>query len=72
MTKNVGKRDALLRFALVIVIMAMIFQTDIQSPLAIILIVIAGILFTTAATKRCMVYNLFEISTREKETDSSL
>lgn len=72
MKKNVGKTDAFLRFALVIVLAAMISATVIQSPLGLFLIVVAGVVFTTAATERCILYKFLGINTRKKNADSSL
>jgi len=72
MKKNVGKFDAFIRFTIVVVLLAMISAILIQSPLGIFLTVLAGVIFTTAITQRCILYNLLGINTRKKSTNSSL
>jgi hypothetical protein len=66
MLKNVGSTDRLIRIISALVIIALIITGAVEGTAAIILGVLAGILFLTGSVSTCPIYMALGMSTNRK------
>ena len=67
MKKNMGNLDRIIRLLVTTVIVVLYLLNVITGPLAIILLVVAGILLVTSILSICPLYMLVKVSTRKNE-----
>ena len=69
MKTNVGKFDKVIRIILGIIIVGMYLEGQISGFGAVLLVILAAILFITSFLSFCPMYSLFKISTRKTNSD---
>lgn len=69
MKTNVGKADKVIRIIFGIIIVGMFLDGQISGFGAVILVIIAAILFITSFLSFCPAYSLLKISTRKTHSD---